>query len=55
MMPSMLSVPASAQGSDSAKKAMAAMLAALSSDCDCEACRLLRDMAKDMKADLIRS
>jgi hypothetical protein len=53
-MPSMLSVPSSAQGSDSARKAMAAMLAALSCDCDCEACRLLREMAKDLKADLLQ-
>jgi len=33
---------------------MAAMLAALSSDCDCEPCRLLRDMAKDLKTDLLQ-
>lgn len=54
MMPGM---PMSAQlptGPDSAKKAMAALMSALTTSCECEACKILRGMAQDLKVDLLR-
>ena len=41
-------------GPDSAKKAMAALMSALTSSCECEACKILREMGKDLKSDLLR-
>lgn len=41
-------------GPDSAKKAMAALMSALTSSCECEACKILRGMAQDLKVDLLK-
>jgi len=54
MMPGMPMGPQMPSGPDSAKKAMAALMAALTSQCECEACRILRDMAQDLKGDLLK-
>jgi len=54
MMPGMSMPSALPAGPDSAKKAMAAILSAVSSSCDCEACKILREMAQSLKADLLK-
>jgi len=54
MMPSMGLPPSLPTGPDSAKKAMAALMSALTSTCECEACKILRSMAEDLKTDLLR-
>ncbi len=41
-------------GPDSAKKAMAALMSALTTQCECEACKILRGMAQDLKVDLLK-
>jgi hypothetical protein len=54
MMPSMGMPQALPSGPDSAKKAMAALMSALTTSCECEACKILRGMAQDLKVDLLR-
>jgi len=54
MMPGMSMAPQLPTGPESAKKAMAAILSATSSTCDCEACKILREMAQSLKADLLK-
>jgi len=39
---------------EASRKAFAALMAALTSGCECEACKILRGMAEDLKSSLMR-
>lgn len=53
MMPN-IGVPRElAEVPEASRKAFAALMAALTSGCECEACRILRSMADDLKAGLL--
>lgn len=39
---------------EAAKKTFAAMMAALTSQCECESCKILRLMGEGLKRDLLR-
>lgn len=54
MIPGMTSPQDLAQAPDSAKKPLAALMSALVSGCECEACKILRSMADDLKATLLK-
>jgi len=40
------------QGPEASKKAMRALMEALTTPCECKACKILRSMAEDLKAEL---
>lgn len=40
------------QGPGGSKKAMLALMEALTTSCECKACRILREMAEELKAEL---
>lgn len=54
MIPGMIGPQDLVQAPESAKKAFAALMSALTSSCECESCKILRGMAEDLKKDLLR-
>lgn len=47
-----LPVSAMPQGPEASRKAMRALMEALTTQCECKACKILRSMAEDLKAEL---
>jgi len=54
MIPGIAGLQDLAGASEPAKKMLAAFMSALTSSCECEACKILRGMAQDLKTDLLR-